>query len=213
MTRILLMLSIIIFSACGLVTKQNGGKNTVDTEVLNQIKSHYDAKYGKGTRNEETDSDTTLNIVYYNIPNDTNDYDGHLLGIHIPKQTKINLFGANPVLYGDLNNDKIDDIVISVHTEGSGVGANEWSQDLFVFQKNNGIYEITSITTDNEISGCENGMFRAKEINNGFLIGNSSCYKEQDSRLSPSLEYVTKIELINNKLKHSSKTLLPKGQE
>lgn len=118
----------------------------------------------------------------------------------------MNLFAANPVLYGELNNDDIDDLVISVHTEGGGSGGNVSSQDLFVFQKNDSKYEITSITQDGEISGCESGIFRATEIKDGFLIGNSSCYNDEDPRCCPSLEYVTKVELNNMKLKFKSKT-------
>ncbi len=206
MKSIILLLPIIYLTACGQTTKQETTKNTVETEILTQIKNHYQAEYGKDTRLEETNSDTILNLVYHNIPKDTNDYDGFLIDISIPKKVKMNLFAANPVLYGDLNNDKIDDIVISVHTEGGGGGGNVWSQDLFVFQKNNGKYEITSITPDGDISGCESGTFRATEIKNGFLIGNSSCYKDEDPRCCPSLEYVTKVELTDKKLKFNSKT-------
>lgn len=200
------MLSILFLAACGQTIKQESKKNTVELEILNQIKNHYQTEYGKDSRLEETNSDSILNLVYYNIPKDTNDYAGFLIDIYIPKQVKMNLFAANPVLYGELNNDKTDDLVISVHTEGGGGGGNVSSQDLFVFQKIDRKYEITSITQDREISGCESGIFRATEIKDGFLIGNSSCYKDDDPRCCPSLEYVTKVELNNKKLKFKSKT-------
>lgn len=206
MKSILLLLSVIYLIACGQNTNQQPDKNIIDKEVLNQIKSHYQTEYGKGARLEETNSDSVLQLVYHNIPKDTNDYDGFLIDISIPKKVKMNLFAANPILYGDLNNDKIDDMVISVHTEGGGGGGNVWSQDLFVFQINNGKYEITSITPDGDISGCQSGTFRATEIKNGFLIGNSSCYKDEDPRCCPSLEYITKVELSNKNLKFNSKT-------
>ena len=220
MKSMLLLLSIIYFSACGQTSNQQTAKNTnetesikteknsIDKEILNKIKKHYQSEFSKDARLEETSSDSILNLVYYSIPKETDDYDGNLIHIYIPQRRKMDLFGANPILYGDLNNDKIEDIIISVHTEGGGGGGNNWSQDIFVFQKINGKYEITCITADGEITGCQNGSFRAKKIKDGFLIGNSSCYNDGDASCCPSLEYVTKVKLINKSLKYNSKALI-----
>lgn len=206
MKSIFLFLSIICLFACKQINDQHEGKNTIDKEILEQIKSHYQTIYGKGTRIEETNSDSILNIIYYKIPTDSDDYDGFLIDISIPKKSNMDLFSANSILYGDLNNDKIEEIVISVHTEGGGSGGNNWAQDIFVFEKIKGNYQMNSITPDGDICGCEGGSFRAKEITNGFLIGKSSCYKDDDPRCCPSIKYKTQVELANNKLKISSKT-------
>jgi hypothetical protein len=196
----IIFISTFYFFSCIQSSNQKKDTNVIDNEVLDYIKSYYKTEYGKGTRLEESESDTIADLVYYNIPKDSNDYDGLLIGITIPKKVRMNLFDAEPILYGDLNNDGIEEIVITVHIEGSGAGGNTSTQELFVFQKINGKYKIITITNNNEISYCQSGIFRAKEIKNGILIGNSYCYKEEDPRCCPSLEYITKVQLIKNKL-------------
>ncbi|MBU3675740.1 MAG: hypothetical protein FGM54_00950 [Chitinophagaceae bacterium] len=178
--------------------------NWPDETIIKSIKDYYQINYGKGARLEENRNDSTIEMTYYSIPDNKDDYDGHLIAIWIPLKKNMNLFAANPILEGDLNGDQIDDLILSVHTEGGGGGGNIWWQDLFVYIKENNGYKLMSVSSDKEISGC-NGDFRAKEIKNNRLIGNSSCYTDDDPRCCPSLEYKTIIKFENNKLEYVSK--------
>lgn len=208
MKYVLLFLLVMYSSACEQSKNPKSEQTIIEKEVFKQIRDHYQNKFANGARLEEKSSDSVLQLIYFSIPKDSNDYDGFLIDISIPKKIKMRLFDAVPILFGDLNNDKIDDLIVTVHTEGGGGGGNVWSQDLFLFQKSGGKYQFISFTPDIDISGCQSGSFRAREIKDGFLFGNSSCYNDDDPRCCPSLEYITKVELSNKNLKFSSKTML-----
>lgn len=178
----------------------------LDLAVVQSIKDYYQAKFGKGARLEETSNDTIINLTYYNIPNEDDESARFLIGITIPLIKNQELYGAVPILEGDLNKDRKNDLVISVHTEGGGDGANVWWQDIFIFIYKNKKYKLIDIKSDPEVCGCRSGgYFRARKIENNFIVGESSCYAEEDPRCCPSLYYETKVGFINNMLKYVSK--------
>ena len=181
-------------------------RSDVDNYIVQAIKDYYQINFGKGARLEETISDSLIELKYYNIPDNNEDYDGMLLSITISLKKNYDLFGALPILNGDINNDQIEDLVMSVHTEGGGSGGNIWSQDIFVFIYKNEKYKLVNVTSDADICGCNYyGNFRARKIENNFLIGRSSCYTENDARCCPSLHYDVKVSLSNSELTHVSK--------
>ncbi len=145
------------------VTKESANEFKLDKSIINTIKDYYQTNFGKDSRLEESISDTMIYMTYYNIPKNVDDYEGFLIGISIPLIKEQDLFGANPILDGDLNNDRNSDLLISVHTQGGGGGGNIWSQDLFAFISENGNYKLASVTPDFEISGCD-GSFRAVKM-------------------------------------------------
>jgi hypothetical protein len=182
----------------------------LDSDVIAQIKNHYHKEHGKGTKKEEIVSDSTIDITYSAIPKSTDDYGGFLINIIIPKKPFQTLYGATPTLRGDLNRDKNDELVVSVHTEGGGTGGNGLSsQDIFVFERKNNKYVLLSFTPDAELSNCPSGYFRATSIHDGLLIGASSCYKDDDPRCCPTLNFETSCALKNGKLKYQSQKKLP----
>lgn len=219
MKKILTFFTIVYLASCGQVANiQDGGESNTDTlktktdlqfddNVLNDIKKYYQNEYGQDTRVDEQITDSTIEITYYNIPKANDEYDGFLIGITISKNNDKQLFGPTPIMYGDLNNDNLRDLVVSVHTEGGGTGGNKlWWNDLFVFLNQKDKLILASVTPDQEISGCNiYGHFTAKKIDNGYLIGNSSCYGEDDAFCCPSLNYITKVSLSKDTLVFHSK--------
>ncbi len=174
----------------------------LDKSIIKPIKDYYQTNFGegisgKGTRIDETISDSLIEIVYHDKDNEV---EMGLIHIWIPIKKIPDLFAANAILEGDLNNDKISDLIISVHTEGGGAGGNNYSQDIFTFISENGTYKLNSVSPDSEFSICD-GDFRAKRILDNLLIGTSSCYGPDDARCCPSLYYETKVAFENGKLK------------
>ncbi len=215
-----LSILLILFGACGQLNGRSSNEQVnksdtinalgtrkgevIEKNIVQSIKDYYQINFGKGARLEETTNDTIIDLTYYNIPANDDDYDGFLIRIVIPLRKNQELFGAIPILEGDLNNDLRGDLAISVHTEGGGCGGNVWSQDIFVFINENGNHKLVNVASDGEVSGC-NGSFRARKIENNFLIGHSSCYTENDARCCPSLHYEVKVAFTNSKLNYVSK--------
>jgi hypothetical protein len=190
-------------------------------EVITEIKNHYYGLYkdkvvfldyadashqGDSTVHVESETDSLIDIDFGvkfrqqeedEWEDDEYDYDAFLITIKIAKYKGMYLFGATPVVYGDLDSDGLEDLVVSVHTEGGGQGGNVWSQDIFLFiQDTNSNYTLASITSDEDISGCElGGDFRVWQIKDGLLLGESLCYDNDDARCCPSLNYLTFVGL------------------
>jgi hypothetical protein len=187
---------------------QDSKEDLADKNIVQSIKDYYQINFGKGARLEEVTNDTINVLTYYNIPNKGDEYggflDGFLISITIPLIKNQELFGAIPILEGDVNKDQKKDLVISVHTEGGGGGGNVASQDIFVFVYEKEKYKLVNVTSEGDVCGC-NGNFRARKIENNFLVGHSSCYTEDDARCCPSLHYETKVEFENGKLNFVSK--------
>ncbi len=212
---ILPLLSIICFNSCKNTSdnKKNiekSSKDTIKTEpkitnlrfdddVLSDIKKYYQDEYGKEengkyTKFETEVNDSTCNITYRHVPENEEDSDYFLIAIYIPIKNK-------GLIYGDLNNDKLQDLVVIVSTEGGGSGGNgiSWG-DFFVFINKNNKLKLTNVTNDHELTKCENGYFWPTEIQNGYLIGNSICYDSEDPNCCPSLRFSTKTIFLKNKL-------------
>ena len=201
MRNILLAILVYLFVSCG----QNPGQLAADRNNMIKaayplIKNYYKDIYSKGARTEETNTDSTARIVYYNIPGNKDDYDGYLVDITIPKKTGINLYESNSILFGDLDHDNKEEMVMTVHTEGGGGGGNTASQDIFVFRRSNDSVQILCTVVDASLANCADGMFRAKKIEKGLIIGMSSCYKEDDARCCPSVQLITTAGLSGNTL-------------
>lgn len=185
----------------------------LDENIFEEIKNYYHDIYDeKSTRVKEIRNDSITKYTYYTIY-EGEGIEGYIISIFIPNKSNFNLFLSNPILYGDLNGDKVDDIVVSVHTEGGGNGSNTSWQDFFVFLNQNGNYLLKSVSRGYEICGCEKPMgfidiFRTKKIEKGYLIGESHCYTTKDAHCCPSLLYLTKVKLKNDKLEFYSKEFI-----
>ncbi|TRZ53395.1 hypothetical protein D4R99_00920 [bacterium] len=170
---------------------------------INTIKNYYHDSYGKGTRLEESVEDDSLYLLdYYRIPDKMDDSEQRLTLITIPLNQGINLYEANPILFGDLNNDNIDDLIITVHTDGDGTGASTDHQEIFVFMNIRGLYVLSCVVQDTDLAPDCVGWFRAKKIRKNQLIGQTTCYKEYIHPGGiPINENETTVEFVNNRLK------------
>lgn len=214
MKRILSFITLLYFTACTQVTHKERAAiadslnqvpktNSMELseEILNQIKNYYYNEYGKGSRKEEVQTDSTFEITFYNLPKNKTDYDGFLMTITLAKRNSNLLYSAVPMLLGDLNNDEQNDLLVSAHTEGGGTGGNGiWWNDIFVFLKENGKYKMASVNKDMDLIDCNDGHFLMQKIENGYLVGNASCYAKEDALCCPSLNYIAQTKLLNHKL-------------
>lgn len=196
-------------SADSLKTNFENKNSGLSQEILKEIKKYYQQKYGTEARIDEENTDSLSCITYHSISNEKDGTNSFRIAIYIAKNDSKFLFGANPIISGDLNNDRFNDLVVNVHTEGGGEGSNGiWWNDIFVFLNQNGKYRLTTIKKDTELVDCDEGHFLISKIENGYLIGNSSCYSKTDALCCPSLNYLTKSKLQNDKLEFVSKTKL-----
>lgn len=172
----------------------------LDITVVQSIKDYYQSKYGEESRLEEFEDSAAIKLTFYNIPDKSEENEGLIIMITIPLIRDQELYGAIPILEGDLNKDLKNDLVISVHTEFG----NSASQDIFTFINEKDKYRLAAATSNRDVSGCM-GSFWARKIENNFITGNSSCYSGDDALCCPSLHYKTKVAFDNNKLKYVSK--------
>ncbi len=205
-TAILTILSFILLGACGPLANRSQNQlslikpDQLDRSVVQQIKEHYHLTYGEGTRLEESAEAAATELTYTHIPENDDEKEGVIVTITIPLTKERELFGAIPILEGDLNNDRKKDLVITVHTEFG----NSASHDLFVFLNENETFRLATVAGHQEISGCK-GAFWARKIKRNLIVGKSSCYSADDANCCPSLHYKTKVAFDNNQLKVLSK--------
>lgn len=198
---------LILLGSCGQIADKSSNQDNqteesiqakadkLDNAIIQSIKDYYQIEFGKEGKLEESENDTAIELVYREIEDNY-----FLMSATIPLTKNQELFGWIPILEGDLNNDKKNDIVISVHIEFGNI---EY-QDIFVFINENEKYKLVNVTNERDVCGCS-GYFRARKIENNLIIGESSCYGELDAKCCPSLNYETKVALENNTLKYLSK--------
>lgn len=103
-------------------------------------------------------------------------------------------------IFGDLGNNSVEDAVINVNAY---FGGNSEHLILYVFSKSVSddwklICEVNA--SEEQLKGCDKGKFIPKKIENGFLVGESLCFKDSDPRCCPSLKYRTTVKLENSRL-------------
>lgn len=178
-------------------------KMFLDDAVLDTIKQYflkrYDSTCSSGASESEvgklkvTNSDSTLDFGYY--IHDT-------VKVFPSRTTTIPRLKKN-CLMGDLNNDNLEDLVVSVKDYSGG---NAVTTYLFVFTNSNGKYHLTDVKTEHDLCGCRSdnstgfGSFIPHKIEGGNLVGESYCYLEEDASCCPSLHYRAKVSLQNGKL-------------
>lgn len=178
-----------------------------DKTVINTVKEYYMKEYIKEIKKNEmvfeeeaTDSSYVLNYI------PIEEGEREIMGMRCIIIPKITSFDKSAV-FGDLNNDNLEDLVLTVKSEGPGT-LN--SSNFFVFLNQNNKLDLKGVTSDYEILTSTNakefenrgkGYFAIKEINNGFLIGITSLYKDDsEPNCCPSLNFVTKTKLSGKKL-------------
>jgi len=209
MKKILTLLLVIITSVgYSQVSSSIGNENKfIENSIIKDIEKYYQDDYGNDLKLLKKETDSIIKISYENIPENKDDYVFTQISIRIPKK------GKN-ILYGDLNNDNLEDIIVIVNTEGGGAGGNVWWDDIFIFFKDKDKYLLPLIKTNWQISGCDRefgfngGSILIEEIEGNIIKGTSLCYTDKDSRCCPSLIYETQLQIINNQIVTKKRNLI-----
>lgn len=180
-------------------TNQNNSKYEFGKSIEDEIQKYYLSVYKEKSRIEKTYNDSTVELNLYKVPDEIDTTEFLLIALIFPRIKNSNLYGSEGVLVGDLNGDNNQEIIVAVQNEGA-YGGNLWWQDFFVFNLVDNKYKLLSVNNDGDISGCSQGIFRAREIKNGILVGESQCYDENDPHCCPSLSYRTEVKMINDSL-------------
>lgn len=155
------------------------------------------------------DYDSKNSIEYFGGKNNEKNIHYH------PLPTKINEqeYGNNKILFGDLNDDKKRDCIISVFRSD---GYDEITF-FYVFINYGSTFKLENVTNETVICGCiKEGWphrFRYQIIEDGFLKGVSECHYK-DAHCCPSIYLKTKVKFINGKLQfYSSAFVMDDGLE
>lgn len=200
-----LILALCVCTACAQKPNEKESSNTTDTieattsieseksynnksAVIDEIIAYYKAneiskEAGKIEMEKNMDG-SVLMVSFY-----TRDvYEGdtsivRLLNLNIPTDEK-------EYLRGDINNDGIEDMVITVNADGGG---SAWWNDIFTFLTKDGNETLKSKINSSEVCGCESGYFTPSKIDGGQLAGESNCWdlKKEDAHCCPTLRYNT----------------------
>ncbi len=194
MTRVLIFSLLIISCGQSPSTKESVSKDSLEiSKIISQIIDHYNKEYKGIAKLTQEKSDTAVEITYYNIPNKEDSSNNFLLTAYIPSVKK-------DYFLGDLDSDGIDELVLSVNTEGGGGGGNVWWNDIFLFKKVTDTFKLATSIESPKICGCESGNFYPTKIENGILYGTSVCWDKNDAHCCPSLEYESTVKLKENQL-------------
>jgi hypothetical protein len=196
MKQLLFAIITLTLFGCGQGTGEKAAaenKTTDDTTTINNtIIDYYSKEFQKTKTNEpqaqfkiDTSEDgfelkTILDTTYAAGPLNT-----------IPFSSKY--------IKGDLNGDKVDDIVIPVYSTGGG--SAEW-QEVFVFISNNSKLDFFKMYSSFDLGHCQaggshDGQFYSEKISNAILIGESFCYKREDPHCCPSFKFTTQYKFDN----------------
>lgn len=190
MKTLFCLLSLITLSFADL----HAQSRELDAEILAQIRAHYRELYGKENRLEESTLDSLYNMRFRAKATKRFEETPILMDVTIPRLPALELYGAKPILEGDLGPKAGEIVLVSVHTEGGGTGSNSSAQELFLFGLKDGSYKLLNVFSEAELSGCENGWFRAKRIEDGFLLAEAQCFAPKDPRCCPSQRFALKLQ-------------------
>ena len=179
--------------------KENGDTSykvtkTIDEKIVRMIIDHYKKKNPYG-RVRQSESDSTINLSFSYLKKKKKDDGGPYLFVTIPKSLKL-------YLSGDINTDgKKDIIALPVLTEG---GSSYW-QDIMVFTGNGSGHDLLTVASSMDIARCTansyNGIFIPRKIENGTLVGTTSCYTDDDAACCPSVKMEVRYVLEKKKLR------------
>ncbi|MCB2218979.1 MAG: retroviral-like aspartic protease family protein [Bacteroidetes bacterium] len=160
------------------------------------IAYYYDNYNGDDMKVSESENDSIIDLSFYHLPELSFER-----VVFIPTRSNLNLFGTNPILLGNINNNYFDELIVTVHNE---YGASSYNNDIFIFEFVDYSYELAAVYDAREIAGCERGSFIINFIKNNFIFGISDCYDEDDANCCPSLKYETILGYKDKKIFHIS---------
>lgn len=166
--------------------------NTIYDEVIIEYKKNeYDDWSPTKNYIKQTSSDTVLKVNY--MIRERNSYDISIVGFWIPLKPNIQVYSTTSSIFGDLDNDKEEDCIITVHTEGGWAGSNAYSNDIFVFLNKGDHYDLTYFFSSHSFKDVYN--FDPVLIEKSQILGNTFSYADEDPRCCPTIFSTMKINL------------------
>ena len=120
-------------------------------------------------------------------------YDIPMVSLSIPLKPNIQAFSPTSFIFGDLDNDKEDDCIITVHAEGNWNASNGYNNDVFVFLNKGNHYELTYFFSSHSLESVYS--FNPVLIQKNQILGNTFSYADTDPRCCPTLYSTMKINL------------------
>jgi hypothetical protein len=188
-------------------------KDSIPNSVQSEIKSYFENKLKKTFDLKVNETDSILELFFTSKIN-TDEILGNNIIITIPKMNKSDNDGTNSIVYGDLNSDNLNDLVISVYSEGeNGSAILPDPSKIFVFLNSNNGYFLGDITDSDFLNGNEPGFYSLVEIKDSKLYGRSRLWGKDDSESNPTKIYNSIATFQDNKLVFESKKFFKNGKK
>ncbi len=170
--------------------------------LVELTKNFYITKY-KGEKPFETSATDSLVELYF--PDESSDIDNGLglnLYITIPANEKP-LSSGEKMLFGDLNNDGLEDAIVYTQYSLTSGNANTYNELVAFLGTGEGKFNLVSVTSERELS-CEGviplNYFNPQMIVEGVIEGERTCYADGDATCCPSIKSNGKAVLKGDKL-------------
>lgn len=226
--RVVVLMAVCSFSFAQTPKQQPPIKESIDQvkEDFNSLKNLFKKKDKKGKENKEVEQDagkakkmSEFNIltidesivrqIVEKIQKDnigekieiTEEGESVTVSVQFDWGSTFTIFSKmkDKHVFGDLKNDGNEDAIIQA---SAYYGGNSEHLILYIFSKTGNdwklVFEINA--SEEQLKGCGIGKFIPEKIENGFLIGESRCFKDSDPRCCPSLKYRTLAKLENEQL-------------
>lgn len=210
--------SIFIGLTCSLFFLSCNNSDSNDKKLaqntINEIKSYFNSKFESNYNLQESETDSLIELSYTS-KEATDDILGSNILISIPKINTTNgPEGSNSIVFGDLNADQKNDIVICVSSEGeNGSAVLPDPNKIFVFLNSNNEYKLSCVTDADILNGGNPGFYYPVEIKDGSLLGMSFLWGKGDSESNPTSIYTSVSKFADNKLLFINKTFVKKGKK
>jgi hypothetical protein len=175
---------------CLSLAGQSLDSSKIDNKLTYTLIDYYKKAYSKYSKFELLNNKDFVELKFFGT---IKDYSGWVLVVRIPAKEK-------QMLFGDITNDKLEDVVVNVIKEGGETGGNTTENDLVIFLNKNGSLIINNVFQSKKICGCTPGYFIPDMIKDNQIIGVSYCYNKNDLHCCPSLKYKTCIVYQNGQL-------------
>lgn len=201
----------IAFSCNNKKSETNSG--SIPDSIKAEIESYYTNKFNKKFDLKVNETDSILELFFTSKIN-TDEILGNNIIITIPKMNKSDNDGTNSIVYGDLNSDNLNDLVINVYSEGeNGSAILPDPSKIFVFLNSNNGYFLGDITDSDLLNGNEPGFYSLFEIKDCKLYGRSRLWGKDDSESNPTKIYNSIATFKDNKLVFESKKFFKNGKK
>ena len=174
--------------------KSERNKLIIENCFAEKIQKYYANGEGSNLKLEINKSDSINDLIFKDNENFP------LMLIKIPKKNTSN--SKKQILFTDINNDELQDIIINVHREGGWGGGNVFDNEIFIFKNEKNNFILKSANNSRTLTDCKFGHFSLRNIENDKLTGISYCYAPEDGHCCPSLKYETLLKFKNWKLEH-----------